>query len=50
MEQFSYKVGCGICKHTHILRKLKEELTGAIDEQHQVIGNMMLFKIVPLRN
>ena len=36
--------------HTHVMRRLKEELAWAIDERLQVISNIMLFKaIIPLK-
>ena len=42
MEYFSYKGGCGICRHMHIERCLKQELTWATDKRLQVISNMKL--------
>ena len=50
-EHFSCKGGCGMCRHIHISRQLKEELTWATDKQLKVISNIMLFKrLIPLRN
>ena len=45
MERFSYKGGCGICKH-RVSKSLKEELAWAIDKRLQVVSYKMLFKTV----
>ena len=50
MEHFSIKVGV-VYVNVHILKRLKEELTWAIDKWLRVISNKMLCKtVIPLRN
>ena len=46
MEHFSYKGGCGIHRHMHISKRLKQELAWDTDERFWISSNIMLLETV----